>query len=294
MVRRNEPLENAYMNGRYLHVEDAVAPVMDRGYLFGDSVYEVVPVYWAEPFRLDAHLARLNRSLSEIGIDSPLNTAGWYRLTERLVDTVKDPTASLYIQVTRGTDPTRDHAGSAAATPTVFAMINPLTLPDPQKLEVGFSAITLDDIRWSRCDIKTTALLANVMARREAKSAGADEAILIRNGKITEGAASNVFLVLDGRLLTPPVSNNLLAGITRELVLEIADDNGIDARESDLSASALENADEIWLTSSTREIVPVTQLNGHRVGTGSPGRIWRRMFQLFNNLKKQGRDSLQG
>jgi len=274
-----------YLNGRFLPRAQACVPVMDRGFLFGDSVYEVIPVYGGYLFRLEHHLARLDNSLAGIRMANPLSHDAWRAMLRELVGQRPGADQSVYLQVTRGPADKRDHAIPDATEPTVFAMAVPLAPIDPVVAERGIAAITLEDNRWLRCDIKATTLLANVLARQEAKEHEALEAILLRDGLAVEGAASNLFVVSGGRLATPPKSRHLLPGITRDLVIELAQANAIDCVEKDVPVALLEKADEVWLTSSTREVMPVTRLDGRPLGDGRPGPLWRRMNDLYQAYK---------
>lgn len=274
-----------YLNGKYLPDDQALVPVLDRGFVFGDGVYEVIPAYWGKPFRVDQHLERLNNSLTAIRMSNPLPTAAWHALFDALLRfNPPSDNLSLYLQVTRG-PAKRDHAIPAETRPTVFAMCTPIAPLDPVLLERGVSLITLDDIRWKFCRIKAITLLPNVLLRAEASDADATDALLIRDGEVTEGTASNVFIVKHGKLLTPPKGDFLLPGITRDLVLEIAQRHHIPNAEQRLTERDLTSADEIWLTSSTKEILPVTQLNGRAVGSGKPGPLWRNLLTLYQQYK---------
>lgn len=277
-----------YLNGQFLPLSEAHIPVMDRGFLFGDSVYEVIPAYGGRLFRLNQHLHRLDNSLHAIRIQNPLSTAQWTEILEALVKQQPGVDQSIYLQISRGSMPLRDHAiPEAAIEPTVFAMSNPIPAPDPKVQERGISAITLEDIRWHRCDIKATTLLANVLLRQQAKDHGAMEAILVRDGYATEGAASNLFIVDDDQIITPPKSEDLLPGITRDLVLELAAEAELPYAEAHITFEQLETADEIWLTSSTREIMPVTHVNEMPVNDGKPGPVWHKMRELFLAYKAE-------
>ncbi len=278
-------MPNVYLNGRFLPLAEATVSVLDRGFLFGDGVYEVIPVYGGRLFRLDEHLVRLDNSLSGIRLANPLARNAWSDLLERLVSENGGGDLSVYLQITRGAAPKRDHAFPAGVAATVFAMANPLAPPDAALLEAGVSAITLDDIRWRLCDIKAITLLPNVLLRQQAVDASAAEAILIRDGCAVEGAASNLFIVADDVLITPPKGPCLLPGITRDLILELAATHGIATREADIPVATLHRASEVWLTSSTREILPVTRLDQHPVGDGTPGAVWRRMNTHYQTYK---------
>lgn len=275
-----------YLNGEFLPLVEAQVSVLDRGFLFGDGVYEVIPVYGGKPFRLAEHLRRLRNSLDEVRIDPPVTPAELEHIVTRLISGQGDE--SVYVQITRGYAPKRDHAFPSQPRPTVFAMCTPIQpLPEP----AGVKAITLPDIRWRRCDIKAITLLPNVLLRQEAVEQGCAEAILVRDGYATEGAASNVFAVLDGVVVTPPKGPDLLPGITRDMVLELALAAGMACREGPIAAAELPRAAEIWLTSSTREILPVILLDGQAVGDGRPGPIWRRVVDLYQAYKATLRNS---
>jgi D-alanine transaminase len=278
-----------YLNGHYLPESEARVSVLDRGFLFGDGVYEVVPAYGGRLFRLEQHLDRLDRSLTAVRIMPPLDRAGWTRMLTELLARNPGGDRSVYLQVTRGAA-RRDHAFPEDASPTVFAMVNALQPCDPAVLEAGVAAVTMPDTRWTRCDIKAITLLANILARQQAVEAGATEAILVRAGQAIEGAASNLFVVGDGVIVTPPKDFSLLPGITRDLVVELAGVNGIPLMETPITEAGLRAAEEIWLTSSTREILPVTRLDDRPVGTGRPGPVWTRMMGLYQAYKQQLRE----
>jgi len=258
---------------------------MDRGFLFGDGVYEVIPVYAGKLFRLHHHLKRLNNSLDAVRIDNPLTAAAWGNMLQQLVKQNGGGDQAIYLQVTRGVAARRDHAFPADTTPTLFAMSTPV----PESIDInsipGAAAITLPDIRWKLCNIKAITLLPNVLLRQQAIDAGCAEAILIKDGFAVEGAASNLFIVRHGLLITPPNGPALLPGITRDLIIELAANNAIPFREADISEDELFSADEIWLTSSTREISPVIQLDDHSITNGRPGPLWRRMIGLYQDYK---------
>jgi len=276
-----------YLNGEYLPLESACVSVLDRGFLFGDGVYEVVPAYGRRLFRLQAHLERLENSLRAIRIEPPLAPPAWQEVLEHLLECNPGEDQSVYLQVTRGTYPKRDHAfADTPMPPTLFAMSSPIPEPDPALFRDGIAAITLDDIRWAWCNVKAVTLLPNALLRQQALDAGAAEAILVRDGEALEGAASNLFLVQDGVLLTPPRSNRLLPGITRDLVLELAENAGIPVREQPVPVETLRSAEELWVTSSTREIVPVTRLDDEPVGEGHPGPLFRRLHRLYQDYKQ--------
>jgi len=276
----------AYLNGSYLPLEETRVSVMDRGFLFGDGVYEVIPVYGGRLFRLPHHLQRLANSLNAVRIDNPLTTGAWSAMLGELVERNDGNDQAVYLQVTRGVAPKRDHAFPIPSRPTVFAMSNPVVATAGDASITGIKAVTLPDIRWQHCDIKAITLLPNVLLRQQALDADTAEAILIRDGHALEGAASNLFMVQHGRLVTPPNGPALLPGITRDLVLELAAANDIPCRESAITEAELNAADEIWLTSSTREISPVSHLNDTVIGDGIPGPLWRRMIRLYQDYKE--------
>ena len=260
---------------------------MDRGFLFGDSVYEVIPAYGGHLFRLAQHLRRLDESLHAIHMSNPMTGEEWETVLTILIAERASVDQSVYLQVTRGVVDARDHAMPENIEPTVFAISNPVPPPDPQIPVRGIAAITLDDIRWRFCNIKATTLLANVLLRQEAKERDAMEAILIRDGQATEGAASNLFIVDDGQIITPPKGEHLLPGITRDLVLELAAEAEIPYCEANINTEQLDSADEIWLTSSTREIMPVTHLDDRPINNGHPGLLWERIMRLFQEYKEE-------
>ena len=277
----------AYFNGDYLPLEEVRISPLDRGFLFGDAVYEVIPSYAGEFFLLGPHLERLERSLAAIRLPSPLSRGEW---AERLVELLRRNAAGpghdlgIYLQVTRGVAP-RDHAFPAEGAPTVFAMASPIRPLSDAVRSGGIAAITTPDHRWGRCDIKATTLLPNVLARQLASEADAMEAILLREGRVIEGAASNVFAQFGDTLVTPPLQDALLPGVTRALVLDLARECGLQVVERELDEAELRGADEIWLTSSTREILPVSRLDGAPVGAGVPGPGWRAVHAAYQIAK---------
>ncbi len=277
-----------YLNGEFLPQDQAHISVLDRGFLFADGVYEVIPAYGRRAFRMPHHLKRLHNSLTSVRIPAPLNDNQWQQVVNQLIEANDGDEQSIYLQVTRG-PARRDHAFPSEIHPTVFAMSSPIKPVTESTLENGIAAITVDDIRWHRCDIKSIALLPNVLAKQSALDADADDAILIRNGIATEGAAANLFAVFDKKVITPPNSPELLPGVTRDLVLELLEAGKLDHAQEDIPESRLIQADEIWLTSSTREIVAVTQLNGQPVGNGQPGPCWRDMLDRYQAYKQQFR-----
>jgi len=278
-------MAEVYLNGAYLPLSEARVSVLDRGFLFGDGVYEVIPAYGARPLRLAQHLDRLDNSLRGIRMDNPLGRGQWGAVIERLLAAAPGTDQAVYLQVTRGAPPERDHLFPAGVAPTVLVMVKPLKPRAPEIAERGISAVTLQDLRWMRCDIKAVTLLANVLLRQASADAGADEAILVRDGLAQEGSSSNLFAVKDGVILTPPNGQLLLPGITRDLALELAREAALTCLERPLAVAELAAADEVWLSSSTREVMPVTRLDGASVGDGLPGPIWRRIDALYQDYK---------
>lgn len=273
-------MSSCYLNGEFVQLENACIGVLDRGFLFGDAVYEVIPVRAGRLFALDEHLARLGRSLLAIGIENPYGTAEWAALLDRLLTDNGAGVQSVYVQVTRGEAPERDHVPEPGLSPTVFAMVR--FGPEPREL-LRVAAVTSDDTRWARCDIKSTSLLANVLLRAEAQQRDAWEAILLRDGRITEGAASNVFVVHGQRVRTPPLSSLILPGVTRTLLMDALADAGFDIAEGEILAEELADADEIWLTSSTRDLLSVATLDGETVGATDAYPLARRAYACFQD-----------
>jgi len=274
--------KTVYLNGQYLPLADAKVSVMDRGFLFGDGIYEVIPSYSGSLFHFQEHMERLENSLSSIRLANPHDRAQWLEILTPLLDTSLDQ--YIYLQITRGIDSKRDHTFPENVTPTVFAMCS--NIVPLANLDSGVKAISVDDSRWELCNVKATTLLANILLRQQAVEKGCAEAILVKDGYVTEGAASNIFAVIDGILITPPQGSEILPGITRDVILEIARENDIPYSEDIISLDALKTASEIWLTSSTREIVPVVQLDNEAIANGKPGPIWRIMNQLFQAYKQ--------
>lgn len=274
-----------YLNGDFLPIEEARVPVLDRGFIFGDGVYEVIPVYSHKPFRLPEHLLRLQHSLDGIRLQNPHSDEEWSSLVEQIIASNDGDDQYLYLHVTRGVA-RRDHAFPKGVIPTVFIMSNPLVAPPRELLATGVAAITADDNRWLRCDIKAISLLPNVLLRQMAIDAGAMETVLLRDGFMTEGAASNIFLAKDGVLLAPPKNHLMLPGITYDVVLELAAAEKIPCEVREVSEYELRTAQELLLTSSTREIMPITRLDGKPVGEGKPGVMFTRLYRLYQSYKQ--------
>ncbi|MBI1175005.1 MAG: D-amino acid aminotransferase [Sideroxydans sp.] len=277
-----------YLNGQFMPIEQAQVPVLDRGFIFGDGVYEVIPVYSRRPFRLTEHLARLQHSLDGIRLPNPHSDEEWAQLIGELVERNDGEDQYLYLHITRGVA-RRDHAfPNPPVKPTVFMMSSILTTPPASLLQDGICAVTAVDNRWLRCDIKAIALLPNVLLRQAAVDAGCAETVLIRDDSfMTEGAASNIFVVKNGTLLAPPKDNLMLPGITYDVILEIAQANGIPCEVRRVGVAEVFAADELLLTSSTREVLPVTTLDGKPVGSGAPGPMFARMHALYQQFKRE-------
>lgn len=270
-----------YLNGTYMPYEEARVPVDDRGFLFADGVYEVARVYGGRIFMMDEHLRRMAAGLAALRIELA-DTAGLTAVAERLLEAngLGGGEATIYIQVTRGAAP-RKHAFPAGVEPTVFVAARPFKEHPRSYFEDGVAAITVPDTRWSRCDIKSVALLPNVLANQQAHEQGAFEALFVRDGVVIEGSHSNLFGVVDGVLLTYPACNYILDGISRRLVLELAAEVGVPAREGPIYAERLTDAAELFLSGTTTEVMPVTRVDGRPVGTGTPGPATRKLMDAF-------------
>ena len=277
---------SVYLDGQFLPLAEAKVSPLDRGFVFGDGVYELVPVYSRKPFRLDEHLRRLQGSLDGIRLANPHGVARWRELVGQLIALQDYDDQSVYLQITRGVAP-RDHAFPLGVAPTVFMFSQPLVSATLAQKEAGVCAITAPDIRWGRCDIKAVSLLANVLARQQAVEAGCAETVMLRDGLLSEGAASNIFAVKNGVLLAPPPSPLILTGITYDVVLELAAAHGIPAELRAISEAELRSVDELWMTSSTKEIMPIVRLDGAPVGDGKQGPMARQMDALYQQFKQQ-------
>ena len=274
-----------FLNGKFLPIEEARVPVLDRGFIFGDGVYELVPVYSRVPFRIEEHLTRLERSLAGTRIRNPYTRVEWREIIAQLVAKQPFEDQGVYFQVTRGVAK-RDHAFPQDAAPTVFIMSNPLVNPPRELVERGAEAVSAQDNRWHRCDIKSISLIGNVLLRQLSADAGAAETILFRDGVLTEAAACNVFVVRAGVIQGSPKSNLILPGITYDVVLELAQAAQIPVEIRDLSEAETRTADEIWVTSSSKEVLAIVKLDGKAVGDGRPGPVFRRMHQLYQEFKR--------
>ena len=276
----------AYLNGSYLPLEQARVSAMDRGFLFGDGIYEVIPVYNGKLFRLPHHLNRLQFSLENIRLPLDLTALQLETVLKTLVKKNGGGNQTIYLQITRGCENERRLSLPENPTPTIFAYCHQLHTKSIEVMSQGVHAITLPDIRWHHCRTKAITLLANVLLNQEAKDKGVDDAILIRNGHAVEGPSSNVFIVKDGVISTPKLIPEILSGITRQLVLELALAEKMPCNQITIDEDCLQSADEIWLTGTSREISPVLELNGQPVGTGQAGPVWYKMIQLYQAYKQ--------
>ncbi len=275
-----------YLNGQFLPLSKAGISPLDRGFLYGDGVYELIPVYSRRPFRLDEHLKRLQGTLDGVRMNNPHTADEWKTIVLKLIETAPWEDQSIYLQVTRGADDKRDHAfPPVSVRPTCFAFASPMGTPTAEVRARGVAAITVPDLRWGRCDLKVISLLANILARQQAVEAGCAEALLIRDGFLKEGAASNIFVVKDGVLLAPPKTHLMLPGITYDVVLELADFHGQPKKVAEITEAELRSADEVWMTSSTKEVLAITTLDGVPVGSGQPGPFGEQMWQWYQDFK---------
>ncbi len=274
----------AFLNGEYLPLEECRVSVLDRGFIFGDGIYELITVYQNQPFYLAQHLDRLQRSLSEIKVVSPYSESEWKELITNLIQRSEDQDLAIYIQVTRGVAP-RDHVYANNMTPTVFAMANKLPIVPKKFLEKGIELVTTTDTRWQRCDIKAISLLANILAKQEATEADAVETIMIRDDCALEGSASNLFLVRNGIVYTHPKDNLILPGITRDFTIELLEELGIECKQQHIPKDWLYSSDELWITSSTKEVLAATKIDQRLVADGKPGEVWRKTYNLYQQHK---------
>jgi D-alanine transaminase len=277
---------SVFLNGRFLPDAEATISVFDRGFVFGDGVYELVPVYSRQPFRLEDHLRRLQASLDGIRLANPYGIDGWRDVILRLIGLHDFADQSVYIQVTRGVAP-RDHPFPKGVSPTVFMFAQPLVTAPAEVKDAGVCAVTAVDNRWSRCNIKAISLLANILLRQQAVDAGCAETVMLRDGWLTEGTASNIFVVKRGVLLAPPPSNLMLTGVTYDVVLELAAAHGFPHEVRPVSEAEVRSADELWMTSSTKEILAIVKLDGVAVGAGVPGPMAQQMDALYQTFKQQ-------
>ena len=274
-----------HLNGAFMPLAEARVPVLDRGFIFGDGVYEVIPVYSRYPFRLVEHLHRLQNSLDGIRLANPHSDAEWSQLVHDMIERNDGDDQSIYFQITRGVAK-RAHEFPAQVKPTVFMMSTALLTPPQEQLDHGIACVTGADFRWLKCDVKSVALLGNCLLKQSAVDAGAAEIVLFRDGHLTEAAACNVLVVQDGVLLAPPKDNLILPGITYDVVLELAAANQIPLEMRAASEQEVRAAQEIWITSSSKEVLAVTRLDGAAVGDGKPGPLFRRMHALYQDFKR--------
>ena len=273
-----------YLNGKFVPLSGAQVSVLDRGFIYGDGVYELIPVYGREPFRMTPHLKRLQRSLDGIGLTNPHTEAQWEALVRDLVARTPYPDQGVYFQVTRGVAK-RDHAFPKDVPPTVFMMSNPLATPSPEQVAGGVAVVTAEDNRWHRCDLKTISLLGNVLMRQLAADAGAIETVMFRDGFLTEASASNVMIVKDGTIILPPKDHLILPGVTFDATIEFAQAVGIPLEMRLVPKGEALAADEMWLSSSTKEVLAITTIDGKPFAGGKPGPMFRRMWREFQARK---------
>jgi len=276
--------QTVYLNGEFVPLADAKISVLDRGFIYGDGVYEVVPVYGRRPFRMPQHLHRLQYSLDGIRLANPHAPQRWEALIGELIERQHFADQAVYLQITRGVA-RRDHAFPQGVAPTVFMMSNPLTLPTREQVERGVAVVTAQDNRWLRCDLKTTSLLGNVLMRQLAADHAALETVMFRDGHLTEASASNVLIVRDGVVIAPPKDNLILPGITYDATLEIARGAGVALDVRAVTHAEAMSAHEMWLSSSTKEVLAVTTVDGKPFGAGSPGPVFRRVWEAFQKVK---------
>jgi len=283
-------LPTVYLNGEYMPLESARISPLDRGFIFGDGVYEVIPYYDGRGLRANEHLIRLQRSMEELYLTNPYSLEKWESAINGLIAKNGGGNLAIYIQVTRGVAK-RDFPPPPGLTPTVFMMANPLPTPKPEIYVNGISAVSLDDNRWLKCHIKSTALLGAVLLKHESNLLGGDEGIMFRDGYLTESSASNIAAVKNGIILCPPMDNLILGGITYVLMIELAKKAGLPLEVRRVSRKEVLTADEIWIMSSTKEVVPIVSLDGRPVGhgieAGKPGPIFKTMYQLFQDYKRE-------
>lgn len=279
----SQPHQQCFLDGEFLPLNEAKVSVLDRSFLFGDGIYEMIPVYDGYPFMIDSHLARLARSLEAVRMHCEFDFAG---LISSLIERNGDGDMAVYIQVSRGAPGERNHMIPDNIEPTVFAMTQAFPQPSEESLQRGLAATVVEDFRWTQCHIKATSLLANVLLRQQAADQDADEAILERNGMITEGSSCSVFALFGGELRTPEDASIILAGTTRDRVMEIARELGIEVTSRNFSKSDLYQADEIWISSALREVLPITRLDGQAVADGLPGPVWKKVYQAFQIAKR--------
>jgi D-alanine transaminase len=280
----------SYLNGAFVPLQEARISPLDRGFLYSDGVYELMPVYEGRPFRFEAHADRLTRSLAGILMDDPHTRSEWREILSTLITRNGSGNLYVYWQVTRGAEFGRNHAPLPKIPRTVFAFCAPLPVISAQTLENGVACVTTEDTRWAQCDIKSVSLLANILLRQQAVDAGAAETILLKDGQLREASSSAVHVVIDDIIVSPPRSRAILPGTTRTAMEEVATSAGFTYKSEPVSEQQLRAADEVWISAATREVQPVTQLDGKPVGTGKPGPVWQRVHEQWQRYKR----SLQG
>jgi len=277
-----------YLNGEYTPLNQAKVSVLDRGFIFGDGIYEVVPVYGRRLFRFDEHMARLDRSLSKLRIPNPHSRPDWLMRCRRLIEAQASEDQLIYIQVTRGVA-LRDHVMPAGIEPTVFMMVSAMKQPSPEQRHQGVACVSARDFRWERGDIKSISLLGNVLARQISADQGAVETIMFRDGFLTEAASCNVWVVREGAVLGPPKSEHVLEGIRYELIRELCEQEGLAFNLRPISEGEVTSADELMLSSATKEVLPITTLDGEPVGHGAargkPGPAYARIYEAYQRAK---------
>jgi len=281
-----DPLPLSYLNGEYVPLREARISPLDRGFLYSDGIYEVMPVYDGRPFRFESHAERLTRSLAGIQMEDPHTRPEWRDIISTLISRNGSGNQYVYWQVTRGAEFGRNHAPLPKIPRTVFAFCAPLPVTTAAILEKGVACVTTEDTRWARCDLKSVSLLANILLRQQAVDAGAAEIILLKDGQLREASSSAVHIVIGGVILSPPRSQAILPGTTRSAMEEVAGGAGLTYRSAPVSEQQLRSADEIWISAATREVQPVTQLDGKLVGTGKPGPVWRRIHSAWQSYKQ--------
>ncbi len=282
-----DPLPFSYLNGEFVPLREARISPLDRGFLYSDGAYEVMPVYGGRPFRFEAHAARMTRSLAAIRMEDPHTRAEWHDLFSTLIERNGGGDQYVYWQVTRGAEYGRNHAPLPDIPRTVFAFCAPLPVTPATVLESGAACVTAQDTRWAHCDIKSVSLLANILLRQLAVDAHAAETILLKDGELLEASAASVHVVIDGTVISPPNSHKILPGTTRSAMEEVATSAGIPYKTASVSEQQLRAADEIWIAAATREIQSVTTLDGKPVGTGKPGPVWKRIHERWQRYKRE-------
>lgn len=281
-----DPLPISYLNGEFVPLTEARISPLDRGFLYSDGVYEVMPVYDGRPFRFESHVERMTRSLAGIQMEDPHTPDEWRAMISTLITRNGGGNQYVYWQVTRGAEFGRNHAPLPKIPRTVFAFCAPLPIASAASLENGVACVTTEDTRWAYCDIKSVSLLANILLRQQATDSGATETILLKDGQLREASASAVHVVINGEVISPPQTRSILPGTTRSAMVEVATSAGVPVRSAPVSERQLRSADEIWLTASTREVQAVTALDGQPVGTGKPGPVWRRVYEAWQGYKR--------